>query len=525
MEWMTNFHFLRPEWLILQVLALVLIIKGRSVMNESRHWSRLISKPMQPHILLPVKGTAKLSLRQWSGIVLGIASLALAGPTWEREIPDGFEQEGVVFVVIDSRVSMDIDDIKPSRLQHSKHKLAMLAQQQPNLQFSIFAYADTAHQVTPPSDDWVFHDLYLQGLSSIVMPVVRNTPMTGLESALKQVDTALEDSVIPGSVLLITSHLTDRETEVVRQFHNSKNIQVWAVGTAEGGVADTAAVRRAGQLVETRLSVDNFRNLQRRGVPTVLMETGNDDLHEITSRLAHNLKQSLSDHPELLWADYGRYLTLLLVPVLLFWFRNGVRLLSLMFILAMAAPEAEASWDWFFTPDQQGQIAMNRGNYGKAASLYSTPYLKGVAYYQNGDWLHALTWFDQVDTDEARHYMALSYAQLKYWDEAFELLEALFESHPEDELITANYHSVAEVMAVLEKQRRQRLDDLDMKMDRDEADGFVHSELAEQGIDATLDVSDNMVNPQSWLEGLEMTPEQLLRNRFQLEAAEGLRNE
>ena len=525
MEWMTHFHFLRPEWLLLQILALMLIIKGRFLVSESRHWSRLISKSMQPHMLLPVKGSAKLSLRQWSGIVLSLASLALAGPTWDRAIPDGFEQEGIVFVVIDSRVSMDIDDIKPNRLQHSKHKLASLAQQQPNLQFSIFAYADTAHQVTPPSNDWFFHDLYLQGLSSRVMPMVRNTPVSGLESALKQVDAALEDSALPGSVLLITSHLTDEETQIVRLFNNNKNIQVWAVGTAEGGVADATVVRRMGRMVETQLSVDNFRSLQRRGVPTTLMEIGDDDLHDITSRLNHNLKQSLTGHPELLWVDFGRYLSLLLLPALLFWFRDGVRLLSLAFLLIVVTPDAEASWDWFFTPDQQGQIAFNRGHYGKAANFYDNPYLKGVAYYQQGDWLHALNQFNQVDTDEAKHYMALSYAGLKYWDEALEILELLHESYPEDETIAANYQAVTEVIGILEKQRQQRLDDQTMKMDRDEADGFVHTELAEQGIDATLDISDNMVNPQSWLEGLEMTPEQLLRNRFQQEATEGLRNE
>ena len=516
MEWMTNFHFLRPAWLLLLALALVLIISGRSQSSERRHWSRLIHKAMQPHMLLPVAGSARLSLQQWAGIVLALAGMALAGPTWHRERPDGFEQEGVVYVVIDSRVSMDIDDIKPTRLQHSKQKLAKLARLQPNLQLSIYAYADTAHQVTPASSDWVFHDLYLQGLSSSVMPTQRNAKTPGLASALNQVSEALQHSEIPGSVLLITSHLTEQETDVVRQFASSHGIQVWATGTAEGGSMQTA-----GRLVETRMSVESFRLLQRRGVPTVLMETGDEDLYEIASRLEHNLNSIQADNPEFLWADYGRYLVLLLLPALLFWFRKGVRLLALMFVFVAGTPEAEASWDWFFTPDQLGQIAFNRGDYGKAASLYSDPYMKGVAYYQQGEWLQGLQQFYRVDTDEARHYTALSYAQLKYWDEAFEILTVLAQSYPEDDVISTNYHAVAEVMAVLEKLRQQRLDDQTlMDQGRDDADGFVESELAEQGIDAELEVSEGMVNPESWLEGLEMTPEQLLRNRFQQEVIE-----
>ena len=522
MEWMTDFHFLRPGWLLLLVLALVLILSGRSQNSERRHWSRLIHKAMQPHMLLPVAGSARLSLQQWAGIVLALAGMALAGPTWHRELPDGFEQEGVVFVVLDSRVSMDIDDIKPTRLQHSKQKLAKLAQQQPNLQFSIYAYADTAHQVTPASSDWVFHDLYLQGLSSSVMPTQRNAQTPGLALALNQVSEALQRSDIPGSVLLITSHLTEQKADVVRQFSSDYGIQVWATGTAEGG-----NMPMAGRLVETRMSVESFRFLQRRGVPTVLMETGDEDLYEIASRLERNLNRSQIEHPEFLWADYGRYLVLLLLPALLFWFRKGVRLLALMFIFVGGAPEAEASWDWFFTPDQQGQIAFNRGDYDKAASLYSDTYMKGVAYYQQGDWLQALQQFNRIETDEARHYAArhyaaLSYAQLKYWDEAFEILTVLVQSYPEDEVISANYQAVAEVMATLEKYRLQRLDDQElMDQGRDDADGFVESELAEQGIDAELEVSAGMVNPESWLEGLEMTPEQLLRSRFQQEALEG----
>ncbi|MGI9276291.1 MAG: VWA domain-containing protein [Endozoicomonas sp.] len=516
MEWMTDFHFLRPGWLLLLIPALVLILSGRSRNSERKHWSRLIHKAMQPHMLLPVAGSARLSIQQWAGMVLVLGSMALAGPTWHRELPEGFEQEGVVYIVFDSRVSMDVDDIKPTRFQHSKQKLTTLAQQQPNLQFSIYAYADTAHQVTPASSDWVFHDLYLQGLSSSVMPVQRNEEASGLAIALDKINDAMQHSDIPGSVILITSHLTEQEATVVRQFASRHGIQVWATGTAEG-----ASMKIAGRLIETRMSVESFRKLQRQGVPTVLMETGDEDLHEISSRLEHNLNRSQTDNPEFLWADYGRYLAVLLLPALLFWFRKGVRLLALMVIVVAGTPEAEASWDWFFTSDQQAQVAFNRGNYAKAASLYSDHYKKGVAYYQQGDWLQALQHLDLVDTDKAIHFKALSYAQLKYWDEAFEILAVLVQSHPEDKVINANYQAVAEVMAVLEKYRKQRLNDQElMDEGRDDADGFVQSELAEQGIDAKLEVSNGMVNPQNWLEGLEMTPEQLLRSRFQQEVIE-----
>ncbi|WP_354009606.1 VWA domain-containing protein [Endozoicomonas lisbonensis] len=513
---MTDFHFLRPGWLLLLLPALILIIKGSNRNSERRHWSRLIHRAMQPHMLLSMAGSARLSVQQWSGIVLVVASSALAGPSWHRELPEGFEQEGVVYVVLDSRASMNVDDIKPTRLQHSKYKLVTLAQQLPNLQFSIYAYADTAHQVTPASSDWVFHDLYLQGLSSSVMPV-RLSGTSALSSALDQVSEAMQHNDIPGSVLLITSHLTEQEVTVVRQFASGHGIQIWATGTAEG-----ASLQTTNRLVETQMSVDSFRTLQRQGVPTVLMETNDNDLQVISARLTHNLIRSQVDNPEFLWADYGRYLVLLLLPALSFWFRKGVRLLALVILFATGTPEAEASRDWFFTPDQQGQMAFNRGDYARAASLYSDHYLKGVAYYQAGDWLPALQQFGQVDTHESRHFKALSYAQLKYWDEAYELLAELVQSHPEDALISANYQAVAEVMVTLEKYRKQRLDDQAL-MDRgeDEADGFVESELAEHGIDATLEVPGGLLNPLNWLEGLEMTPEQLLRNRFQHEVSAG----
>ena len=76
--------------------------------------------------------------------------------------------------------------------------------------------------------------------------------------------------------------------------------------------------------------------------------------------------------------------------------------------------------DLWLTADQQGQRAMDRGDYREAALRFEDPMRKGTAYYLEQDFSSALAEFAAVDTAEGWFNRGNSLAHLERYEEAVE---------------------------------------------------------------------------------------------------------
>ena len=93
--------------------------------------------------------------------------------------------------------------------------------------------------------------------------------------------------------------------------------------------------------------------------------------------------------------------------------------LAALVLSAMAASSAQAAFiDWWLTPDQQGRVLFERGEYALAAQRFADPLWKGMAYYASEDFVSAATWFAQVETPYGRFYLGNAMAHLDRLEEA-----------------------------------------------------------------------------------------------------------
>ena len=99
-----------------------------------------------------------------------------------------------------------------------------------------------------------------------------------------------------------------------------------------------------------------------------------------------------------LWADYGYWLAVLLVPFALLNFRRGAVAL---FVCVLLPLPAHASWwsDLWQTRDQQGFQALQEGEPERAGTLFENPQWQGVADYRSGIYRGA----DQYFSADASH--------------------------------------------------------------------------------------------------------------------------
>ena len=125
MDWLaalSEFHFLRPLWLLAIFPALGACGWLYRHQNNSGSWEQVISAELLPLLLdrIPVKQRRALPLLALIGWLLG--ALGMAGPTWEQTPLPVHKQESALVVLFDLSPSMLSQDLKPNRLTRARFK-------------------------------------------------------------------------------------------------------------------------------------------------------------------------------------------------------------------------------------------------------------------------------------------------------------------------------------------------------------------------------------------------------------------
>ncbi len=229
----SNFHFLRPEWLwaLVPVLAFTLLLSRR--LDPEKQWRRLIAPHLLAHLRIGAEDGLRLRPIHLVTMVALFATLGMAGPTWDREISPFAEDTAPLVIALDMSQSMNAVDVQPTRLERAKQKIRDLLALRPGSRTALIAYAGTAHTVLPLSDDPTMFEAFLDGLATDVMPAGGKEP----SEALVLAETILARDSVPGSILFLTDGIAaEHVPSFVRHGEDSTDgVMVLALGTTEGG--------------------------------------------------------------------------------------------------------------------------------------------------------------------------------------------------------------------------------------------------------------------------------------------------
>src|SRR5262245_61545264 len=173
---LTQFHFLRPWWLLALLptaLILTLILRRDSV---ERQWSGVIAPSLLRHMVVTPQRRWQITPSYLVGLALALGVIALAGPTWRRELPPFVEDKAPLMIALDVSASMGQSDVAPTRLERAKQKINDLLASRGGARTGLIAYAGTAHLVMPLTDDRGVIEPFLAALTPGLMPVQGKNP-------------------------------------------------------------------------------------------------------------------------------------------------------------------------------------------------------------------------------------------------------------------------------------------------------------------------------------------------------------
>ena len=458
---MTEFHFLRPEFLLL--LPLVLLITA--FINQSTtasSWANHIAAS-KLKLLIQSDSGHHLGRSLIFGIAGILAAIALAGPTWEQRPVPTAENAAALVILLDLSPSMNAADIQPDRITRARLKITDLLRQRDDGQTALIAYSGSAHRVSPLTDDTNTIEALLPALSPEVMPESGSNVEAGFELALELLDSAgFEHN---GHILLVTDGVApDAQKNIRDMLPLGIKISILGVGTLEGAPIPVSAGNfyrdGRGDIVLARLNRNELQILAGLSSGRYIeLQPDDSDLNYLLDHIDDPEADAgaVTDTEYDQWHDTGYYLVLFLIPLALLAFRrNLVFALPLIMVLTLPSQQAEAGiWqDLWLTPDQQAQRSLEAGDAASAAEQFESPDWQAYAAYQAEDYQSSVTSLEQ--SEEASLYnLGTSLAKAGLLEESLAALNQFIESNPDHENAVFNRDIVEQLLQQQQEQEQQ----------------------------------------------------------------------
>jgi Ca-activated chloride channel family protein len=447
-----EFHFLRAEWLwaIPAVIAVAVLLAKRQLGPGS--WQTVIDPALVPYVL-SVSANRRSGLRWWLvGLAGVIASLALAGPAWQRIEQPVFRSDQALVVALDLSRSMDAQDVSPSRMLRARLKILDLLERRASGQTALIVYSANAFTVTPLTSDTDTIAALVNSLSTDIMPSRGSYPTAAIQKGQQLLEQAGAGF---GEVLLITDGGASPAAErAARDMRDAGfTLSILGAGTKQGApipkLAGGFVTDGAGQIAVARLEEKSLQELAGAGGGRyATMTPDSRDLDYLLSGEVGARQASDESLATDRWREEGPWLALLLLPVGALAFRRGWLLLLVVALLPV--PEvAEASlWDdLWLTQDQQAQRQLQEGSPGEAAALFEDSEWRAVAEYEAGAFAESAAGFAEHGDTRSLYNLGNALARQGEFETAIDAYDEVLETDPDHADARYNRDLLKELMS------------------------------------------------------------------------------
>ena len=220
----------RYIWILLLLIP-VLIILYKVVLLNFKSYDKIFTKGYEKIIINNYRSFNYNSFKMKNiffiiGIVLLIFSSA--GPRFGTKLRKVDRQGVDLVIVFDTSVSMDAQDVKPSRIEKAKFEISKLIKSLRGDRVSIIVFAGTSHLFLPLTTDYEAALLFLNDIDTKMIP----NQGTSISSAMqKAIDLISKDKEKYKVILLVTDG-EDHEGEAIAlaEKASSLDISIFTIG-------------------------------------------------------------------------------------------------------------------------------------------------------------------------------------------------------------------------------------------------------------------------------------------------------
>ncbi|MFY9179473.1 MAG: VWA domain-containing protein [Venatoribacter sp.] len=480
-----EFLFLRPQWLwLLAFMPLLLWLLQRSK-QQGGAWLKVIDAPRR-RAMLSGSNTQKqrpvwpLWLAAWL-----LATLALAGPTWQKIPQPISKNQQALIVMLDMSLSMAAQDVKPSRAVRANQKITDILRSRKDGLTALLVYAGDAHTVTPLTDDVKTIETLLPALSPFIMPAMGSRPDKAVALARHLANQA---GVRQADLLLITDGVTNQDSSRIKaELRDGLRLSILSLGTENGApipLPNGGFLRDdSGQIVVPKLDQAPLAKLSRElSSPWQNMSYDDSDWQSMLNTHAQQAEQSQANNQFDLWRDEGFWLIFALLPFALLLFRKGALVAVVLALYLPWSNHSYANGSMWQTPNQQAAKLLEH-NPEQAAATFTDPAWQGSAYYQAQQYPQAAQHFQQAPKTAHNLYnLGNAQAQSGQLEQAIKSYEQALALQSDFPQAAKNKQIVEDALKQQQQQQDQNQQNQDQK-NQDQKNQEQQNEQSQQGQD------------------------------------------
>ena len=171
---LAGFRFLHPAWLLLLAVVPLALLAWRRTRGSGGGWDGVVDRPLLDALLDRDFDLRATRLAPWLAAIWITATLALAGPAWDRVPLPLYHNQAARVIALELAPSMLAADLRPSRLERARFKIDDILTRSRDEQTALVAYAGDAFVVAPLTDDIGTVRALVPALSPATMPVSGN---------------------------------------------------------------------------------------------------------------------------------------------------------------------------------------------------------------------------------------------------------------------------------------------------------------------------------------------------------------
>ncbi|MEJ3629272.1 VWA domain-containing protein [Vibrio vulnificus] len=545
----SQFHFLRPEWL-LAFVPMLLLLWMRWREESAASWKAILPTHLRQVLTIGEHGWRKQLPLKLLVVNVTLAIIICAGPTWQRQASPFGEDKATMLVILDNSNSMLQNDLPSSRLARSKQKIRDLLVARKGGSTGLVVFAGSAHVAMPVTQDSKVFDPFLAAITPEIMPIEGKLA----EKALPLIDQQLQGQA-GSSVLLVSDGVNPATIDAYEAYFAEKPYQLLILAAGNSNVVS-----------DTPLDLGSLNKLANAtGGRLVQTSVDNRDIETLNRYVERNMQ--LNGDSSMPWQDMGYPLLLPIAIIMMLWFRKGWLVQWCLVVTVstslFAAPNAMAEtvslsaertaqpkmmtvwekterwwWDLWLTPDQQGQRWWNQGQYLQAAKHFNDPLRKGTAYYYAGEYALAHSAFLTMQndpSDEAKdlglYNAATALARQREYLAARNLLRSLADKETLSSKLRADVeHNLRVIGGIVEEINRTSAsqagstdgpeESIELGDNPQTAEGVDEQTVAEMMLKETLNANEILGSDalaDKWLKRVEADPKYFLAAKFQIQ--------
>lgn len=437
-EFINNFHFLRPWFLLLLVLPFFIYIRSYSRKAETNSaWAKVCDKNLLDFLLIKKQSESKKSSEYLRFLILLLFPVSLAGPCWQKTENPALSVDNPLIIALNMSDVMWSKDVSPSRAVRAKYLIKDILNGVNSTETGLEVYTREPFMISPISEDKNMIDNLLNAVTYDIMPENGDRLDRAIDLAIERLYGA---NYVKGNIIILTSDVGER---------------------FDLALESAAKAADKGYLINV-IDINSQKNPKLK----MIAEKGqgvylgyNENLKVLFDKInsigENKIKES--QNLQVVWQDNGYYLLFLPALFMLYFFRKGAMLSILFLVLFIKTADA----GWFLNNNQEAMEAFNKGDFATASKKFENQYWKAGSAYKNGNYSKAGEIYSKFKDTENLYNYGNALAKSGKIKEAIEKYEEVLKLNPEHEDAKFN-------LEYLKKQQNQEQQQQNQKQQKKE---------------------------------------------------------